>query len=340
MLSSSARLLSDLDVEVQPDAPIGSMTWYGIGGRADLLVRPASIDALATLVKRCRKSRTPLRVLGRGANLLVADEGVDGIVVRLDHPELARFDYNPDGPVERIRAMAGADLAKTIMDTARRGLRGLHHLAGIPASIGGAIRMNAGGKFGDVSDHVRSVTCIDPMGRIVVHDRASIDFAYRTSSLTEPVIVAAEFDLEPDDPIRVRDEIKEIFAFKSSTQPLADHSAGCTFRNPVDPSTEQRVSAGKLIDAAGGKGLSEGEAEVSGRHANFIVTRGGATATDVLHLMERVQDRVFRHAGLRLEPELVVWRRGDPAGTLGATADTRAETDSATERRHVLDLDD
>ena len=140
------------------------MTWYGIGGHADLLVRPRDVESLATLAKRCHRSGTPLRVLGSGANLLVADEGVDGVVLRLDQPVFRECKYNPEGEVHRLKAMAGADLPKTLMDAARRGLDGLSHMAGIPASIGGAVRMNAGGAFGSIGDTVRSVTCLNRGG--------------------------------------------------------------------------------------------------------------------------------------------------------------------------------
>ncbi len=122
VIRSSTSLFSDLDVEVVPDAPLGAMTWYGIGGRADLLVRPNTVEALATLVSRCHRSGTPLRVLGRGANLLVADESIDGIVVRLDTPPLRETKYNRSGEIHSMRAMAGADMARTVIDTTRRGL--------------------------------------------------------------------------------------------------------------------------------------------------------------------------------------------------------------------------
>jgi UDP-N-acetylmuramate dehydrogenase len=286
------------------------MTWYGIGGRADVLLRPHSIDALATLMKRCARSGTELRVLGSGANLLVADEGVGGIVVKLDSPAMSECQYEQEhGEDHVVSAMAGADMARTLMDAARRGLEGLAQMAGIPATVGGAIRMNAGGAFGSIGDAVRSVTCLTRAGEIVKHMASEIEFGYRQSSIAEPIILAAEFNLRPGDPIALRDRVKEIFAFKKSAQPLADHSAGCTFKNPVDPVNEQRVPAGKLIDEAGLKGTTIGGATVSTHHANFIVTRPGARADDVVMLLELVRRRVFEHHGIELETEVVIWRR-------------------------------
>jgi UDP-N-acetylmuramate dehydrogenase len=248
-------------------------------------------------------------VLGEGANLLVADAGVDGVVVRLDRPALRSVEYNPEGDIHALRAMAGADLASLLMDTARRGLEGLSALAGIPATIGGALAMNAGGAFGCIGDVVRTVTCLTRQGEEVTYPAGELRFDYRRTNIPDPVILSAVIDLTPTDPIALRDRIKEIFAFKKASQPLADHSAGCAFRNPIDPVTEQRVPAGRLIDEAGLKGLSVGAAMVSRHHANFVVTRPGATAEHVLRLMEEVRRRVFEHCGLDLEREVVVWKR-------------------------------
>lgn len=308
---SSTTLFGDLDVEVTHDAPIGAATWYGIGGRADILLRVHTSETIATLVKRCHRSGSPFHVLGSGANLLVADEGVGGVVLKLDTPEFKAYEFREtkDGPL--LFAMAGADMARLIMDSARRGYDGLSQMAGIPSTIGGALRMNAGGAYGCVGDAVRTVTCITKAGQVVTYPASELRFEYRTTNIPDPVILSATFNLKPADPIAVRQKVKEIFAYKKSTQPLADHSAGCTFKNPIDPETEKRVSAGKLIDEAGLKGLRIGGAEVSRHHANFIVTEAGATASDVLALLEQVRTRVYEHAGIELKTEVVIWRRED-----------------------------
>ncbi|MHC4447908.1 MAG: UDP-N-acetylmuramate dehydrogenase, partial [Planctomycetota bacterium] len=281
------------------------------GGHADLLLLPNSLEALSTLVKRCSRSGTPLRVFGHGANLLVADEGVDGIVVSLDTPPFRQTKYRESGGQHTMQAMAGADMAKTLMDATRRGLEGLSQMAGIPASVGGAIRMNAGGAFGCIGDAVRSVTCLTKTGERVTYRADDLAFDYRTVNIAEPVILSATLNLQPTDPIALRKRVKEIFAFKKSTQPLAEHSAGCTFKNPIDPETEQRVSAGKLIDEAGLKGHTIGGASVSHHHANFIVIQFPAAADDVLQLLDLIRRRVYEHAGIELEHEIVVWRRSD-----------------------------
>ena len=287
------------------------MTWYGIGGRADLLIKPRTLEALQTLVKRGHRSDTPLRVLGSGANLLVADEGVDGIVVKLEADPLTEIKYNISGEIHAMKVGAGADMAKVLMEATRRGLDGLSQMAGIPATIGGAIRMNAGGAYGSVGDNVESVTCLTKAGEKVTYPSSEIKFGYRGTNIPDPIILSVTFRLTQSDPIMVRDRVKEIFAYKKSTQPLADHSAGCTFKNPIDPVTDQRVPAGKLIDQAGLKGLTIGGATVSDRHANFIVTKPGATASDVLKLLEEVRRRVYEHAGIELKEEIAIWRRGE-----------------------------
>ncbi len=308
--SSSSSLFSDLDVEVTLDAPLGVMTWYGIGGRADVLLRPRTVEALEALAKRCHRSGVPLRILGSGANLLVADGGVDGIVVRLDQPVFKETKYLPrNGDITIIRAMAGADMAKTLMDAARRGLEGLSQMSGIPATIGGAVRMNAGGKFGCIGDSVETVMCITRNGQRVIYPVSELKFKYRATNIPDPIILGATFQLRDEDPIALRNRVKEIFEHKKSAQPLGEHSAGCVFKNPIDPVTEKRVSAGRLIDEAGLKGFAIGGAKVSTRHANFIVVDVNAAASDVMQVMAEIKRRVFDSSGIELETEIVVWDR-------------------------------
>ena len=239
----------------------------------------------------------------------VADDGVDGLVVKLDAPAFRQIKYNRSGEINIMRAMAGADMPKTLMAAVRQGLGGLSQMAGIPGSIGGMIRMNAGGSYGCIGDVVRSVSCLTRSGELVTYPAEELRFEYRTTNIPDPVIVSATFELEPTDPVALRDRVKEIFAFKKSTQPLADSSAGCTFKNPIDPVSEERVPAGKLIDEAGLKGETIGGASISHQHANFIVTEPGARADDVLALLDLVRRRVYEHAGIELETEVVVWRR-------------------------------
>ena len=318
MRSPAERLCADLDAEVTPDAPIGARdTWFGVGGCCDALVRPRSIVALRTLLRRCRDANLPVRALGSGANLLVHDDGVDGVVVKLDHAAFTAFTVGADGDTALVRAGAGADTAKVMHDSVREGLDGLCPMAGIPSTIGGAIRMNAGGKFGAIGDVTESVTMLDAGGTARTIAARDIAFGYRHSSLPAGLVVSADFRLVPGDRAALRDRVREIMAYKKSSQPMAAHSAGCMFRNPTLPSGE-RVSAGMLIDRSGLKGAIEGGAMVSQEHANFLFVPEPARgcAADVLRLVARVVRQVQESQGVSLQTEVVVWRRGDRAGAI------------------------
>ena len=309
MNRTTSNLFVDLDVEVHPEMPLGPETWFGVGGRADILIRPRTVEALATLARRCHENETRLRILGSGANLLVADEGVGGVVVRLDQPAFREVSYNAEGGVEAARAMAGADMGRTLNETVRRGLSGLHQMAGIPASIGGAIRMNAGGSFGSIGDAVHSVACLDDRGEIKVYPATELEFDYRRTNLPDHVILWAAFHLEEGDPRALRTKVREIFNYKCSTQPMADSSAGCTFKNPIDPATGERTSAGGLIDRAGLKGHRVGSAEVSTLHGNFLHIRPGGNANDLLRLIDEVRSRVEKTFSIELATEIAIWGR-------------------------------
>jgi UDP-N-acetylmuramate dehydrogenase len=307
---------------VERDAEIG--TWFGIGGRADRLARPANEEQL----RACLDVDGALRVLGEGANLLVDDAGVSALVVRLDHAWWRHTEFDEASGV--VRARAGADLPRLILDCARRGLAGLEGLGGIPASVGGAAVMNAGGRFGEIGEAIRSVRALTRDGRVVTRTRDDCRFGYRESALGELIVLEVEFALARTDSGAVRARLKDVMAYKKERQPMADRSAGCCFKNPTLRESVpdigdagQRVPAGMLIDRAGCKGLAVGGASVSERHANFIVTAPGARARDVMALMRTLQGRVFDAFGIRIEPEIAIWRRdgiglapeGDALGT-------------------------
>jgi UDP-N-acetylmuramate dehydrogenase len=307
----STSLFADLEVDVELDAPLAQRTWYGVGGRADALVRPRTAEALATLLRRCHRNGVRVRVLGSGANLLVADEGVEGVVILLDAECFVALQLNAEGPVTAARVGGGRDLGKTIRETVGHGLSGLEALIGIPAQVGGAVRMNAGGKFGAIGDVVRSVRLLAQDGSARTYGAAEIDFGYRRSDLPAGIVCWAELALTPADPAALRLRSKEISNYKASVQPLAANSAGCMYRNPVDPATGQRVSAGLLIDRAGLKGTRVGGAVVSEQHGNFICAEPGCRAQDIVELSALVADEAFRRTGIRLEREVVFWRRGE-----------------------------
>jgi UDP-N-acetylmuramate dehydrogenase len=215
-----------------------------------------------------------------------------------------------------VVAGAGASLPKLITETVRQGLAGLEGLGGIPATIGGAAVMNAGGAFGQIADAVAAVHALDHNGRDIVLERDQIDFRYRHSGLNHLIITSVEFDLREEDPAALRARLKEVMEYKKNSQPMADRSAGCVWKNPTLPRDladigpkGDRVSAGMLIDRAGCKGTRVGGASVSPRHANFVVTDAGATAGNVIELMEQTRRRVMDRFGVELEPEVVIWKR-------------------------------
>ncbi|MBX3321476.1 MAG: UDP-N-acetylmuramate dehydrogenase [Phycisphaeraceae bacterium] len=294
--------------EVQRDAPIS--TWFGVGGCADALVVAQSDDDLRWAIE----TGEPVRVLGEGANLLVADEGVGGIVVSLASDFYKQVEIDPR--THLVHAGAGVDLRRLITLTSNAGLSGLEVLGGIPASVGGAVRMNAGGAFGQICTSIARVHAIDKRGRSRVLEAAEIDFGYRRSGLDEYIITKAEFALLPDDVRAIRARFRACMEKKSVSQPMAASSAGCAFKNPMLIDTLEdiapagaRVSAGLLIDRSGCKGLRCRGAEVSSVHANFLVAHPGARANDLLVLMLAVEERVFDRFGVRLEREVVVWSR-------------------------------
>jgi len=282
---------------VVEDAPLGALTWYRIGGKARYLATPRDAQDLEAIRRRAREEGLAFRVMGRGANLLVRDEGFAGVVARLTAPSFtqARFDGN------RVHAGGGVDLMRLCRACVERGLAGLEGLAAIPASVGGAARMNAGGRFGQFGDRVCHATVLTMDGGLQRVEAARIGFGYRCWGLGAAVLLEAALELASDDPLRVRERFREYWRIKRATQPVSERSAGCVFKNPPN------ASAGRMIDEAGMKGSALGGARVSERHANFIVATADARATDVLGLADRVRARVVDRFGVELELEMEIW---------------------------------
>ena len=302
-------MLADLNIPHTFDEPLADKTWFKIGGHAKIYAQPENEQQLSALVKRCKEQNVKTFVLGSGANLLVADTGVDGVVIKLDADGFKQFAVNEN----MITVGAGYDLMKLVRKSAKLGLSGLQNVAGIPATVGGAIRMNAGGAFGDIGTAVKRVELMDSDGEIYYRDKSDLQFNYRSTNISARFILEVDFELEPDDCEDLTKEIHRIFTYKSSTQPLAANSAGCTFKNPIDPQsktfgkTGDIIPAGKLIDDAGLKGFHVGGAAVSEHHANFIECNQDCTATDVIQLIKHVQKEVAEKFGIELEREVVIW---------------------------------
>jgi UDP-N-acetylmuramate dehydrogenase len=283
--------------QVRPDVPLAPLTWFGLGGPAKFFVQPRDLPSLQAIVARLRENEIPMHVLGSGANLLVNDAGVDGAVICLNTPEFKKVQIEKN----LVTAGAGKDVQKLVLECTHAGLAGLECLAGIPGSVGGELKMNAGGAFGDIGSAVQSVTVMDTNGHLFVREKDDLVFEYRKSNISAKFILGATFALAEDDPQRIMTKVKEIWMYKKNSQPLADKSAGCIFKNP------RGLSAGALIDQAGLKGTALGGAEVSTKHANFITAKKGATAAEVLALITLVKDRVKDKFDVKLETEVVIW---------------------------------
>jgi UDP-N-acetylmuramate dehydrogenase len=294
---TTANPFSGLEEIVSENEPLAPHTWYKIGGPAKYYIRPRYVEELAEAAKRCAENDIRSYVLGLGANLLVGDEGVDGAVFRLDQDYWRRVKF--DGTT--LEVGAGVDMQKLLVRTVKEGLSGIECLAGIPGTIGGGIRMNAGGKFGDIGALVRRVDVMDSSGHLFERHKDDLVFDYRSTNISAPFILSAQIELEQDDPDRIMKKTKEIWMYKRNTQPLNTKNCGCIFKNP------RGLSAGALIDQAGLKGFKVGGAEVSEKHANFIIAHPGCRADDVMKLVKIIREKVFDKNEIHLESEVQVW---------------------------------
>lgn len=282
---------------VREQVPLAERTWFKVGGAAQFFAEPASVDELQAVVKRCHDEGLHVRLLGGGSKVLVRDEGVGGMVISLSNPSFA----NIQAAGERATVGGGAMLANAITVTVGAGLAGLEPLVGIPGTVGGALHGNAGSHGGDIGQWATRATVMTRSGEIIVRERSDLVFAYRESSLDELVILSAEFELEKEDPLVVTKRMQKQWIVKKANLPMAHENTGCIFKNP------RGMSAGMLIDQCGLKGEQVGGVEVSQRHANFFVAKPGATAKDVLQLIDVVRNRVAERMGVELETEIEIW---------------------------------
>ena len=275
-----------------PAADLAKITWFRTGGPAELLVRPADLDDLLLLL-RDRPPAMPLTVIGAASNLLVRDGGVRGIVLKLARG-FADIAVEADG----IVAGAAALDATVAEHAAEAGLDGLSFLSGIPGSIGGAVAMNAGAYGAEVKDVLDWAEVATPAGLLRL-PAAEFGFAYRRAALPDGgVVVRARFHARPGDRVAIAAQMREIRQAREDTQPVRARTGGSTFKNP------EGRKAWALIDAAGGRGLKRGAAQVSEKHCNFLLNLGGATAADLEALGETVREKVKAMSGIGLEWEI------------------------------------
>jgi UDP-N-acetylenolpyruvoylglucosamine reductase len=285
-----------LATDICRDEPLAKHTTLRIGGPADVYVEPASETDLVALVKFCHERDLPFVVIGRGSNLLVRDGGVRGVVICLAQANFSRIVVVG----ERLRCGAGAKLKNVAVEAKRTGLTGVEFLEGIPGSVGGALRMNAGAMGGATFDVVESVRLMDHTGKIQERNRADIPVEYRCCLLLKNhIALDAVFKCQPAPREEIEQRMKAFSEKRWASQPTAP-SAGCLFKNP------DTIPAGKLIDELGLKGARVGGAVVSAEHGNFIVNDGQATARDVLELIAILQARVKEARGIELQTEVEI----------------------------------
>jgi UDP-N-acetylmuramate dehydrogenase len=299
MTGVAASLAAELErvagIKVRADVPLGRLTTFKIGGPAALVVTPETEDGLVAAMPRILESGRPVLVLGNGSNVLVSDAGFDGVVIRIGSALGAIETELPD----RLRVGAGAMWSRVLRHVAQEGWTGLEFGAGIPGTIGGAVATNAGTRGGETSQHLVDIRGVGPDGIVRTLTRQEIPFVYRSGPLPSGfVVTGARFAVEREDPAKVDATIRGYQTERRRDQPERDPSAGCMFKNPMGE------SAGRLVDRAGLKGAREGGAVVSTVHGNFIINEGGATAADVLRLVDAIRERVRAAFGVELELEV------------------------------------
>jgi len=275
-------------------APLRAYTSFKIGGPADVLVEPADIEDVCLVVQQARTRKIPCLVLG-GTNLLIRDGGIRGIVM-----SLARLRRIMEEPGSVLYAEGGVGMPTLIGYAIRHSLTGLEWAAGIPGTVAGCVVMNAGTKLGEMKDSVKAVRMVNMKGLVVDVEAAQVKFEYRKALLPRGIVVGVWVQLRQGVRSEIERVVKDYLHYRRDTQPLAMASAGCVFKNP--PSD----SAGRLIEAAGLKGARVGDAEVSMKHANFVVNRGQARAADVTALIGKVRSAIRRLTGVRLDLELKI----------------------------------
>jgi UDP-N-acetylmuramate dehydrogenase len=290
-------IFNGLEEIVETDYPLARRTWYGLGGPADYFISPQTTEQLKEVVKRCNENEIRIYVMGYGSNLLIGDDGLRAAVIKLEADQFAQIKYDD----QEVTAGAGAELSKLVLTCVKKGLSGIEALTGIPGSVGGAVKMNAGGNFGDLGAAVESVTLMDSAGKIFEKSKPELAFDYRKTNITAKFVLSARLKLNSADPEQIMRTVKEIWIYKKNNQPLNTKNSGCIFKNPTG------ASAGALIDRAGLKGLQIGGAVVSEKHANFIIAEAGCSSRDVTRLIEAIKQRVKEQFNVELELEIEIW---------------------------------
>lgn len=290
-LSSPHSLLKEAE-------PLSLHTTFRIGGPAQWYAAPGGEEELRAVLNICRREGVPVRILGNGSDLLVSDQGCEGVVISMME-NWGGFSISGN----RLRAGAGLLLSKAAAAAMKAGLSGLEFASGIPGTVGGACVMNAGAYGSEMKDVTVSMRVMDREGMIHTLKGDGMGFAYRTSAIDKGgfIVLEAEMALKPGEPEAIRGMMEELAARRREKQPLEYPSAGSTFKRP------EGHFAGKLIEEAGLRGFRVGDAQVSEKHCGFVINRGAATAAQVMELCRHIQETVYKKAGVQMEMEVRRW---------------------------------
>ncbi len=295
LLASLGEGVSQLRGRLTPDAPMDRVTWFQAGGLAELMFQPHDTDDLVAFLKLLPEE-VPLTVVGVGSNLLVRDGGIQGVVVRLSAKGFGQVELAGENRIRAGAICPDKYVAAMAMDN---GIGGFHFYYGIPGSIGGAVRMNAGANGGETAARLVEVDVVDRKGNVSTLSNAEMGYSYRHSSVSENLIfTSAVFQGYPEDKAKIRADMDAVRHHRETVQPIKEKTGGSTFKNP------DGHSAWELIDEAGCRGLMIGGAQMSALHCNFMINVGHATGYDLEYLGETVRQRVFEHSGIKLEWEI------------------------------------
>lgn len=282
---------------VKVNEPLAPFTGFKVGGPAEVLVQPRSVAELLAVLGRCLSQRLPFRILGAGNDLLVHDEGVSGVVLRLQAAPFTEVSVHG----RRVRAGAGASISALISAASHHGLAGLESLVGSPGTVGGALCHEAGGQGSDIWQFVRQVEVIDAAGQLQTRDRDEMRLAYRDGNFDDPLLLAAEFELEPDSADAIVKRMRKAWIQRKASRPHSFQAACCVFKNP------RGLTAATLIEKAGLVGRRVGGAEINDRDPTFIVADPGTSARDILRLIDLVRSQVQERFQVQLELAISIW---------------------------------
>jgi UDP-N-acetylmuramate dehydrogenase len=282
---------------IRENEPLAPYTWLQIGGNAKFFAEPNTLSELCLLLAEAQQQGISVRLLGGGSNILIREAGVDGLVLRLATPKLSQIEIHG----EQLTAHGGAKLNHVISQAVGAGLSGLEHLVGIPGTLGGAVVSNAGVSNDDIGSRITRVTTIDREGRLIEQNRDQLQFGFRRSNLEDLIIAEVELTLEKKDPAELTRRMQANWIVKIAAQPP---SGARTIQAFIEP---DGTSLSDALEAAGMKGVAEGEVSLSSRHPGYLVVAGQATSDQVLALLERVTKAVEVRCGIQLQSQLKIW---------------------------------